>query len=239
MTAVATRLNAPPRIRRHRRRRRRRYRGDRIDLPIGARVYAPIEWQERDPDGRRRLQYGWCEIVELPKSRRSALITLRPESLLAGAQSDVRADLRACAIRSAAGNWMVLSRARDRWHPVYWWWHDVEIRSFRRATELEVAFYSQGFVPHEGWRLMDGGGQDFIELNLAERVWLAKPEPPTDEEIADAREKAKTKKRVGELVHAKRMLDMWERDQARAAKRVSKWKAAVKRLEKPKTRVTQ
>lgn len=224
---------------RGRRRRRRRYGhhglcyGPYVTLPIGARVYTSVGRLEKDPDRRRRRTWAWCEVVETkPKS---ATVFLRPD----GASPDdplVKQDSRGCYVRSSIGRWVTLLGARDRRHPVLWWWDDTDIRSYRIASELEVALYAEGFVPHPNWRLMDGPGPDqaFVELPKPEKIWLAKPEPPSDEEIADAKEAKRTKKRASALAHAKTMLTMWERSKATAAKRASKWKAAVRRLEKPK-----
>lgn len=224
-------VRAVPARRRYRRRYygRRRYSGKWIvELPIGIRVYVAIQRAEPEPDRLRRKKWGWCEVISTKP--RSPSVVLRPDGEGSG---DVRADSRSCFIRASSGRWMELRTARDRKHPTLWWWHDVAVLSFRPATELEVAFYADGIVPHAQWRLMDGSGNTFVELPKPERVWLAKPEPPTDEEMIEAKEKTRTKKRTSELEHARRMLAVWERESNRATKRRNVWKTAVKRLEKP------
>jgi hypothetical protein len=162
--------------------------------------------------------------------RRSVRVQLDSGSFANVAYSDVY-------IKTLTGKWQRVCAAGHAVQQKYWWHDNNTVVCYRLATQLEVALYLQDndmrFVPHDSWRLVDET-RDFVwdPDSSGFHIYLARPEPPTDEELADALEKKRSKRKTSALKHAQKMLTMWEAKTKVSVSRAGKWRKTVERLSK-------
>src|SRR5574341_817328 len=184
----AVTLSPSPRLPR-RRYRRRRWGGPLgkpiAALPEGAQVFTFVKIAEKMPASwRGRHRWVWASITGV-KNRRRIIFHLDG--------AEISAAISDCYVKTLSGDWRRVCAAGHTTNMKYWWAHNTETKLFRLATVLEVALYMQNevgaagvnFVPHPGWRLVDEN-REFVGAHMgdltSERVYLARPEPPSDEE---------------------------------------------------------
>ena len=209
----------------------------RLVLPVGMRVYAAVWLVSPEPNQLSRKRFTWCRVLGLDESSKSRHI-VRAESDLArlpdAPECGVPEVTRGLYIKTTTDAWMRVTTAVNRSNRKAIFWYNGFV-SQRVATELEVALYEQGYVPHAHWRLFDDraievpspfSGDAGYEPAI-ERIWLTKPEAPSEEEMLIARMTARSSRKQKAEAYARRMLASWTTACVRAEKRRAKWARKV------------
>jgi hypothetical protein len=200
-------------------------------LPAGATVGASVRID--DPASLARTGFRVCTVLAYNSSGTSIMVRANGEDF--GAMYKPLSDLYVATLRRdgvAGKRWKRADQAAKHPNARGLWWWDHNGAPCRVASTLEVALYSDGFVPASGWRLATPENEE-LQLPKPEVVWrtpndfcsVEKPKPEKPKPVYKTADEKK-------LARARAMLAKATTRVKRATTIEKKWAKTVRRLER-------